>query len=145
MLRELIVDLDKLFWCASKTIFKDARNMRPMQLFICVMWRWFRWMLQRSGIYKDTTARYAAVIFNFVQRRAVYADRLPNRCTKLLLLLLLVLLLLHPKRLRTILSSACALGGRHTSSSRDAPRSSPWRSASKTRQLRRKWPKLSWR
>ncbi len=58
-----------------------------------------------------------------------------NRQTKRVLLSFL----LHPKRLRMILSSACALAGRRTSSSRDAPRSSLWRSASKAGQRSHKW------
>ncbi len=48
-------------------------------------------------------------------------------------------LLLHPRRLKMILSSACALSGRRTSSSRDAPRSSLWRSASKAGQRSQRW------
>ncbi len=43
-------------------------------------------------------------------------------------------ILFHPRRLGMILSSACALSGRQTSSSRDASRSSLWRSASKAGQ-----------
>ncbi len=45
--------------------------------------------------------------------------------------LLWLLLLHHPKRLRMILCSVCALAGRQTSSTTDAPRSSFRRSASK--------------
>ncbi len=50
-----------------------------------------------------------------------------------------VVVVLHRKHLRMILSSACALSRRRKSSSRDAPRSSLWRFASKAGQQSHRW------
>ncbi len=64
-----------------------------------------------------------------------FKSTLPRRCIQAFRFVdVVVVLLLHLKRIRMILSSAWALAGRQTSSSRDAPRSSLRRSASKAGQ-----------